>query len=426
MKKLRVGLIANLILLTSLLAKAEAAPETSGAGPANCGEMEVWDYTTAMCAAFPMPGMPMTMLMVHGNAFAVQTVEEGPRGRNEFAAPNMLMVDYGTTFHEKHYLNVDVMTTVERWSFPSRGYPELLQIGEANQNHEPFLDAQHPHSSPVMGLTFSDTIALGEEKDHLKIFFAPRGSSTEGPVAFMHRPTGLQNPDAPLGHHVGQDVGHIASTVVGASLRNGKMNYELSAFNGTEPEPSNVDLPLGSLNSGAVRVIRQFTAHLYAMASAAYVKSPEPQDPDLKSIQRYSASVYNDQQLNGGGTLYNALIWGLVNGYDHAAALNSFAEEFWFHEAADNFWSRFEVLQRTAGQLQFVVADPSANPNTARWVTAATLGYTRNLGTWSALHVSVGASLTKDFLPSELRTAYGGDPLSAKVFLQLSGMRMWD
>jgi hypothetical protein len=426
MEKLRVGLIANLILLTSLLAKAEAAPETPGAGPTNCSEMQVWDYTTAMCAALPMPGMPMTMLMVHGNAFAVQTLEEGPRGRNEFAVPNMLMVDYGATVHERHYLNVEIMATVERWSFPSRGYPELLQIGEENQSHEPFLDAQHPHSSPIMGLTFSDTIALGEEKDHLKIFFAPRGSSTEGPVAFMHRPTGLQNPDAPLGHHVGQDVGHIASTVVGASLRKGKMNYELSAFNGTEPAPANVDLPLGPLNSGAVRVIRQFSDHVYAMASAAYLKSPEPQDPDLKPIQRYSASVYNDQQLDGGWMLHNAVIWGLVNGYDHAAALNSFAEEFWFHEAADNFWSRFEVLQRTAGQLQSVVADPSADPHAARWVTAATLGYTRNLGAWSALNVSAGGSLTKDFLPSEFRAAYGGDPLSAKVFLQVSGMRMWD
>src|SRR5262249_45983389 len=161
----------------------------------------------------------------------------------------------------------DYMGTFERWTFPDRGYPELLQIGETDENGVPFIDAQHPHSSPIMGLTLSDTIRLetSREKDYLKFFFAPRGESTDGPIAFMHRPSGMANPDAPLGHHVGQDVGHISSTVIGASLKLGETRIEASTFNGTEPEPDKVDLPLGPPNSYAVRLIEEFSPAVAAM-----------------------------------------------------------------------------------------------------------------------------------------------------------------
>ena len=60
------------------------------------GAMEYWDPANGMCMPLAMAGMPMTMVMVHGNAFAVGVAEEGPRGRHDFAAPNMAMVDAGT------------------------------------------------------------------------------------------------------------------------------------------------------------------------------------------------------------------------------------------------------------------------------------------------------------------------------------------
>src|SRR5262249_40495780 len=146
------------------------------------------------------------MMMFHMNTFGVYTSESGLRGRHEVSAPNMFMADLFKPVGTMHLLGIEFMGTLEKWTYPEAGYPELLQVGERNASGQPFVDAQHPHSTPIMGLTLSDTLALGDKKQ-LKLFAAPRGESTEGPVAFMHRVTGMVNPDAPLGHHIGQDVG---------------------------------------------------------------------------------------------------------------------------------------------------------------------------------------------------------------------------
>lgn len=420
--KSRLFLIA---VLTGFLSQASIAQEVSSEhprGPSDCGDMEAWDFANGMCMPLAMKDMPMKMLMLHYNSFFVQTVEEGRRGRNAFSIPNMFMLDAGSSVGNRHYFNVGLMGTVERWTFPDNGTPELMQVGEENASHEPYLDAQHPHSSPIMGLTLSDTVTLGTGKDHLKIFFSPRGQSTEGPVAFMHRATGMVNPDAPLGHHIGQDVGHISSTVIGGALRLSNTTIEVSSFNGTEPQPVQVDLPMATPNSYAARFTQMLNAHSFAMASAAFVKNPEPHDPDLDHLWRYSASLYNDHAFDSGWRVHNAFIWGLINEYDNASALNSFAEEFWFHRDRKNIWSRIEFLQRTPGELEI----SSLSPNDPKWVTAVTIGYTHKIAKWDLADIGLGASLTKDFLPSAFQNAYSGDPLSGKVFLQVGGMKMWE
>ncbi len=393
-------------------------------GPADCDENQTWDYSMGSCRQLAMAGMPMSMWMLHGNAFGVQSFQEGPRGRNRFVVPNMAMVEVGRSVGSKHYIDVNLMLTAERWTFPKEGYPELYQIGERNEDEMPYIDSQHPHSSPIMGLTFSDTIRLGDGKDHLKIFFAPRGQATEGPTAFMHRPTGMVNPDAPLGHHIGQDVAHITSTVLGASLGVGKTRIEASNFNGTEPEPSKVDLPLGTLNSHAGRLIYEFSDDVSAMASAAYVKEPEAHDPTLDKVYHYSASVYVQHHLSSGWMFHDAFILGVVNNYDHVSSLRSFLYEFWLHsESPSNYWGRIEFVERTASELGIATTIDPLKPH---GVTALTAGYTYDVLKFENSKLGLGASVTKNISPSEFRDSYGGDPWSGKIFVQLSGMKMGD
>ncbi len=387
--------------------------------------MEVWDVGMGMCMPLPMAGMPMRMLMVHGNAFGAYIAEQGPRGRSAVAAPNMFMVDLGSSLGDRHYLNLDFMGTVELWSIPTKGYPELMQIGENQANGQPFLDAQHPHNSPVMGLTLSDTIKLGSgQTDHVKLYFAPRGETTDGPVAFMHRSTGIVNPDAPLGHHIGQDVGHIGSTVIGASLKLGSTRFEASGFHGAEPEPTSVNLPIGTPDSAGVRIIEEFTPNHSAMVSLAYVNAPEPHDTDIPFELRASASVYNTFHLPGEWLFHNTFIYGAVTHYDHASVLNSFLEEFWMNKGRPNIWGRIELLQRTAAELQVPTV---ADQNAGRWVAAFTLGYTHTLASIDGAQVGIGGSVTEDVLPSVFSAAYGSsNPWTGKVFIQIGGMKMWD
>ena len=330
------------------------------------------------------------------------------------------MADIGTSIGDHHYINLDFMGTAERWTFPRSGYSQILQVGEENADHQPFVDAQHPHSSPVMGLTLSDTIAFGRGSDHVKISFAPRGEATEGPVAFMHRPTGMVNPDVPLGHHIGQDVGHISGTVVAASFRLWNTTFEASTFNGQEPNPMAVDLPMRSPDSYAMRLIQQLTPYAFVMASLGYVKNPEA---ELDHIQRYSISLFGDRKFSDGWRIANALMWGLVNGYDRASALNSLNDELLFQRHADSFWGRFEMLQRTPDELLIAGID---EPEHGRWVTVITLGYTREFTSSNEFHLGVGGSFTKNFLPPDFHSGYAGDPVLARLFVQVSGLSMWN
>ena len=389
-----------------------------------CRTNEVWDAGMAMCMPLPTEGMPLKMAMLRGNGFAAGIFQQGPRGRDAFAAPGMVMLDLGRTWGSRHYLNLDIMATLEKWTLPSAGYPELLQVGEHDTDGNPYLDAQHPHSSPLMGLTLSDTIRLdtGGSKDHLKIFFAPRGESTDGPIAFMHRPTGIANPDAPLGHHIGQDVGHITSTVIGASLQLGDTRVEASTFNGSEPEPTRVDLPIGAPNSVALRLIQDFSPSMTAMVSGAYVREPEHDDPTLPFVGRFSASLQNRTGFGDGWRLHHALVAGLITKYDRAATLLSFLDETWLHRGASRIFTRLELLQRTPAQLG-IPAIPEQD--SGRWLAAGTLGFTRALTPFDGGELALGGSITKDLLPGEFIGTYGGNPWSGKIFLQLTGMKMW-
>jgi hypothetical protein len=406
-------LVLSLFLLTASNVPAQNQP---------CRANEFYDASMAMCMPVNSKENQVTRFSLQGNAFFTEITETGNRGRTAFSVPDFFMADLGSGLGESHYLNLDYMGTLERWTTPDAGYPELLQIGEENNQGVSYLDAQHPHSSPIMGVTLSDTWRFGD--NDAKFFFAPRGESTDGPVAFMHRPTGMINPDAPLGHHVGQDVGHISSTVLGASVKVEQTQIEASTFNGTEPQPQNVDLPLGNFNSYAFRIIQNFSSTLRVMASYAYVSNPEIDEPDVAFVNRYSASIYNNFSVCDAWSFLNAFIWGAISNYDHAANLNSFTEEFLFKGEASRIWGRFEALQRTPAELQ--IFNTGNDPNLGQWVFALTLGYTQKITRWDAGELGLGVSVTNDLLPGDFQNSYSGNPWSGKIFLQLSGLKNWD
>lgn len=388
----------------------------------DCTSMQIFDVGMWMCMPFPQEGMPMKMLMLSGSGFVGYVGQERPRGRDALFGTNMVMADLGTTMGERHYLNLDLVLTSELWTLPERGYPLLLQVGEHNKEGVPFIDAQHPHSSPLMGLTLSDTIRLGSSSDALKIYFSPRGETTDGPVAFMHRPTGMINSDAPLGHHVGQDVGHISSTVFGASLKLSSVRLEISTFNGEEPKPTRVDLPLGPPNSLAVRIMNEISPDFWGMVSTAYFHQPEHDEPSLDHRWRFSGSLYRRFILSDHWELENTFIYGGITDYDQASWLQSFTDEFLFRREASNIWGRIEVLQRTPAQLDI---SSISDPNRGRWVAAVTLGYTHQIANFDGLSMGLGTSITKNIIPDAFKSSYGSAPITGKVSLQIKGMRMW-
>src|SRR6202008_2178954 len=121
-----------------------------------------------------MPGADATesatVLAGHFNAFGVFSALQGPRGVDKFAAPNWFMLEAGRKIDARQFINVELMGTAELWTYPWHGYPELLQVGEERSDGSAYIDAQHPHTSPIMGLTLSDTISLADTRS-LRLYF---------------------------------------------------------------------------------------------------------------------------------------------------------------------------------------------------------------------------------------------------------------
>ncbi|MEQ1876293.1 MAG: hypothetical protein ABL958_06585, partial [Bdellovibrionia bacterium] len=260
----------------------------------------------------------------HINQFMVFTGGPGPRARTGFTAPNMFMLEVEKGFlAPRNSLKVEFMGTTDFWTVPASGTPQILQSGEKDGNGKLYVDAQHPHSSPVMGLTFSNILRLNEDgSKKLTFFFAPRGEATAGSDAFMHSPSAQGNPDAPLTHHL-NDFFHISSTVAGVRLNYGKVTFEGSTFSGFEPQPRKLNLDLHKMDSYAFRARYNFTPNIEVGGSVANFKPQHAEEhevvtdpaPELHAESERATAIAAwlvTKNEIGPGTLNNKVVWGHV------------------------------------------------------------------------------------------------------------------
>ncbi len=388
--------------------------------PAQAGPGEVWDVDEEKAAAFPHDSPSQGYLNLHGNGFFEAMAEEGPdRGRADFSAPNRLTADLGIPLGSIQFVNLEVALTSDLALVPQTGTPQIFQIGE-NQMSSPFVDAQAPNRTPLSGLTLSDTLALDSaDKSCLKIFAAPRGQSTEGPIAYFDRLSGIMNPDRPLGDSVGQGEGIESSMVIGGALELGGLHIETSMFNGMESNPTQVDLPIGTPDSYAIRLIQVIDSGLMLMASYADAHDPEP---GIADSNRYSVSLYTGLPLSPAWTWHNTLVYGGITNMDNAAFLNSALEEFTLINEKMAVYGRFEAVQRTPNQLGI---PGLPEPDTGRWVTALTLGYSHQIIAWDGWELRAGAEVANSQTPADYSLFYAGNPFSYKFFFQLGGFQSY-
>src|SRR5437773_864575 len=191
--------------------------------------------TTWLHDATPLPsrqGMAGSwFLMVHGFGFLQYDAQGGSRGDDQFGSLNwaMLMASRdvaGGRFQVRTMLSLDAATV------STRGYPLLLQSGDSSRG-QPLHDRHHPHDYWMeLAAMYERSVSsnLG-----LELYVAPSGEPPLGPVAFMYRPSAMDNPVAPLSHHL-QDATHISCGVVSAGIFCSSWKIEGSAFNGREPD----------------------------------------------------------------------------------------------------------------------------------------------------------------------------------------------
>jgi hypothetical protein len=359
--------------------------------------------------------------MQDGIVFAELDHQGGPRGGDQFVAPNwwMGMASRGTShgqFTFNSMLSLDPATVGES------GYREIFQVGEA-LNGRQLIDRQHPHNFfmqlaavwrlPVTSST-GFTIAGGLA-----------GEPALGPVAFMHRASADDNPAAPITHHT-FDSTHVSFGVVTAAVDHGPWLLEGSVFNGREPDQNRWDLELGRLDSVSGRIWFRPTAGWEFQASTGHLVDPEQLEPG--NIERSTASVSWTQR---NGSDISSATAGFGRNDTNQGSRNAVFAEGARHAGPTTIYGRFEGLQVETALLQtdLVIEGPAAGVKDP--VFAYTVGAVRDVLQLSGFEGGIGADVTFYGVPDSLRPAYGSHPVSFHVFFRLrppAGAmgRMWN
>ncbi len=254
--------------------------------------------TARVPVAEAMPGRMYDLgpwsVMAHGVVNGVARRDTGPRGGDDLFQTSMLMAHARRPWGGA-WVEVQAMLSAEPGLGPS-GYRLLLQTGETADGVNSLVDRQHPHDV-LMGLSASVRWEV-EPGAWAFVYAAPVGNPALGPVPFMHRPSGMANPVAPITHHF-MDAAHISYGVLTGGIATELLQFEVSWFNGHEPDEDRwTPEPLG-LNSFSGRVSLTPGPSWALQASFASMDEPEQLHPAV-DLYRVTLSATHHRAWPGG------------------------------------------------------------------------------------------------------------------------------
>jgi hypothetical protein len=342
------------------------------------------------------------MLMLHGAIFPRYTNVSTQRGDDRIDAPNWIMGMYSHPLGDTAQFGARLMMSLDPLTEQGRGYPLLFQSGES-WHDQPLHDRQHPHD-----LFDELSVSLSQKFDHdlsAYFYFGYPGEPALGPPTFMHRPSAMDDPDAPLGHHW-QDSTHVTFGVatLGAQWsRFGGIKIEGSIFTGREPDEDRYDFDQPEFDSYSGRLSWNPTRNLALQVSHGYIKSPEALEPDLKR-HRTTASVIYNLPLGHDSNWSNTFVWG-QNHDTGEGKTQSFLIESNYQRGRDTVYVRWERVEKSGHEL---VLDP---PDESRIfpVSGYTIGYVRDLSHGNGLDIGLGTQFTINDRPDTLDRYYGDD-----------------
>jgi len=363
--------------------------------------------------AAPMPMFMSShgkwMLMLHGEVFLNRASDSGPRGGGKTFSTNWIMASASRTIGGGT-LAFRTMLSLEPATISNRRYPELFQTGETAFGKQ-LIDGQHPHDF-LMELAAEYLHPAG--RGTLYIYAAPVGDPALGPVAFPHRASAMELPQAPLGHHF-EDSTHIAYNVITAGGIAGPVTLEASAFHGGEPDERRWDIEGGRIDSWSARLRVRPVRNLDFQLSHGRLTKPERVEPGYAT--RTTASV--SYSLGG---WHSTAAWGHAYKEVHDRALNA-----WLVESTLRVFARHHLTVRAESvdkdelfphPILTVVPRP-ALPVRVFPVKAYTAGYTLDIVRTSSSTTGIGINATRYAFPPLLRSFYGAHPHSVIVYLRM-------
>lgn len=358
---------------------------------------------------------PEWSYMLHGNLFLRYNNQDfsnkGSRGSNKLDAPNWLMFMGQKPVGEYGLLHFSTMFSFDPITVGGGGYPLLFQSGEAYRG-KPLVDRQHPHDL-FSELSVSYSLAITKETD-IFIYAGYPGEPALGPVAFMHRPSALDNPDAPISHHW-IDATHITFGVATLGVRSGDFKLEGSTFTGREPDEFRYGFDQPLFDSWSGRLSYNPTPNWATQISHGFVKSPEGLNPG-EDIRRTTASVIYSLPLMNNETFNVTAVWG-VNKIKGNNGENAFLIEGSWRKNRLALHGRYEWVQKSVDEL---VLDKDIYGQDALFaVNAFTVGFNYDLLNLGQTRLAGGGQFTFYKADEKLNSLYGKNPMAFEVYLRI-------
>lgn len=357
-------------------------------------------------------------LMLHGFAFGQYIRQGGPRGDDQLGSLNWGMLMASRTVAGGR-LQLRTMLSLDPGTVTARGYPLLLQTGET-YGGEPLHDRQHPHDFWMeLGVLYERQVS---DRLGLALYAAPSGEPALGPVAFMHRPSAMDDPVAPLGHHW-QDATHTSFGVVTLGVFGYRWKLEGSLFNGREPDEHRWNFDSIRLDSFGARLTLNPSDRWSLSTAYGFLKSPEAHDPG-ESAHRITASAMYGAPLGHEGQLAVTAVYGVnrMSGHLEPAEWSHtfLAEAEAVFDRRHTLFGRLEWVRKTAEDLVIPGADVPQHFH----LGSLSVGGVRELGSGLGMTLGLGLRGTLNVLPTSLVPYYGSrTPLGGMVFLRVRPVR---
>jgi hypothetical protein len=385
--------------------------------PAAALLMEEASGTSMNPAAAAMP-MRMAMrddwnLNFMADAFVTDTQQSGPRGHDKFFSTSVFMGSAEHSAGSGAFL-FDLMLSLEPATITDREYPELFQTGETAFG-EAIEDGQHPHNF-VMGAGVHYAQPVGENAI-FEAYFAPVGDPALGPVAYPHRASAAELPEAPIGHHW-EDSTHISYEVATVAVKYKIVRLEASGFHGGEPNENRWNIGAGAMDSWATRLSVFPTAKWSAQVSVGRLTHPEALEPG--DVVRTTASVEYSRPMQR-ADWSTSFIFGRNHDTATGKGMNALLAESVIPFREKNFFTgRWELVDKD----ELFVDQPAiaqelletAGTNTFR-IGEYTLGYTRYFSLWAPIESGIGANFSTYTLPEAIVPYYGAHPFGVNFYV---------
>jgi hypothetical protein len=352
------------------------------------------------------------MTMWHALFNGVYDNQGGPRGDTKTFASGMVMAMAqrqveASTFGFRAMLSPDPF-------MGASGYPNLLATGETADGRTHLIDRQHPHDLFMeLAATYSYQFA---KTSSMFLYAGLPGEPALGPPAFMHRTSGLDNPEAPITHHW-LDSTHITFGVLTAGVVLDTVKLEASTFRGREPDQYRYDIEAPKFDSYSARATWNPTKELSMQVSWGHIESPEQLVP-MVNENRVTASLSYTKQFNEGDLWATTLAWGRKYNSPGNTLDGYLAESELIFRNGITLFARAErvqndeLLERGEIVTGFVTSHPVFT------VSKVSAGGIYDFVRTQNMKFGVGALASRYGIPDALKSEYG-DPTSYMIFARL-------